>query len=119
MKNVEYQKKIDVPIWKLNYKYNIPRLSYNNKQKVLLRDDYTCKICGRHKSKLAYFERLEVDHIIPRAEGGNTSFNNSQTLCSSCHFEKTKEEILLRRVIWEKEVDEDAYRDSLVRRTFF
>jgi 5-methylcytosine-specific restriction protein A len=34
----------------------------------------------------------EVDHITPKAEGGNDDEANLQALCSPCHAAKTKQE---------------------------
>lgn len=36
--------------------------------------------------------RLEVDHIVPRESGGKDIFENTQTLCKSCHSRKTLSE---------------------------
>lgn len=35
---------------------------------------------------------VEVDHIIPRAEGGSDNLANLQLLCVDCHKEKTLED---------------------------
>lgn len=31
----------------------------------------------------------DVDHVIPRAQGGTDAFDNLQSLCRSCHSRKT------------------------------
>jgi hypothetical protein len=48
-------------------------------------DNYTCKICNKHKDKLPESEHLEIDHIVEWEDGGKTSYNNGQTVCSSCN----------------------------------
>lgn len=54
---------------------------------VLTRDQYRCKLCGRPG-------RLEVDHIVPLAQGGHpTNPNNLQAICRFCHITKTKKEL--------------------------
>jgi len=50
----------------------------NFREKVLIRDNYTCQICGNKKN-------LEVHHIIPRSKGGTNVVENGITLCKNCH----------------------------------
>lgn len=45
---------------------------------IKARDGYKCTRCGRADS-------LTVDHIIPHANGGQTTYNNLTTLCRDCH----------------------------------
>ena len=52
--------------------------------KVLKRDEYTCKICGRKSPDVI----LEIDHIKPHSKGGRTVLENLQTLCMECNFAK-------------------------------
>jgi 5-methylcytosine-specific restriction protein A len=33
-----------------------------------------------------------VDHIVPKAEGGNDDEGNLQTICRACHAAKTADE---------------------------
>lgn len=49
---------------------------------VYERDHYRCKKCGRKTND------LEVDHIIPIAKGGKSTFDNLQTLCHRCNYRK-------------------------------
>lgn len=51
--------------------------------KVLQRDNYTCKQCGKHKSSLACY--LNVHHIRPISRGGSDALSNLVTLCENCH----------------------------------
>ncbi len=54
---------------------------------VLLRDRYTCRICGRRRRA----RELDVDHIIEIARGGAAlEFSNLQTVCRECHRQKTR-----------------------------
>jgi len=51
---------------------------------IMKRDNFKCRICGRspasdHKIK------LHIDHILPWSKGGETTFENLQTLCSKCN----------------------------------
>lgn len=38
--------------------------------------------------------KLECDHIIPLSMGGKDDLRNTQTMCITCHYEKTKKEIV-------------------------
>ena len=55
---------------------------------VMLRDRYTCRVCGvRHRAR-----ELDVDHIVEIARGGAAlEYSNLQTICRSCHSQKTRE----------------------------
>lgn len=48
---------------------------------ILARDRYRCKMCGRTKDEVS----LEVDHIVPVADGGTDELNNLATLCRDCN----------------------------------
>ena len=54
----------------------------------MLRDRYTCQICGRRKRA----RELDVDHIVEIARGGAAlEYSNLQTVCRACHHLKTLE----------------------------
>jgi len=46
------------------------------------RDSWMCLCCGSSK-------RLQVDHIVPVAKGGENRLSNLQTLCRSCNARKS------------------------------
>ncbi len=52
---------------------------------VLERDNFRCWCCGAAAPQT----ELQVDHIIPRAEGGTDSLNNLATLCQKCNRGKS------------------------------
>jgi 5-methylcytosine-specific restriction enzyme A len=54
------------------------------RQRVLLRDCYACRVCGRVSAR-----ELVVDHIIPLHLGGAESDENRQSLCVECHDAKS------------------------------
>lgn len=60
-----------------------PKLSRDERYFILERDGFHCVTCGSggKTSKVI----LEVDHIIPRVNGGANHPNNLQTLCVICH----------------------------------
>ncbi len=51
---------------------------------VLKRAKYRCELCGIS----AHIKALEVDHIIPRNNGGSDDISNLQALCYSCNAMK-------------------------------
>jgi 5-methylcytosine-specific restriction protein A len=56
---------------------------------VLKRDDYLCQPCKRaDRLTLA----RQVDHIIPKAEGGSDEETNLQAICGPCHQRKSQAE---------------------------
>ena len=56
--------------------------------KVLQRDRFTCRGCGASPALKAGIQ-LHVDHIFPWSKGGETVFENLQTLCSVCSLGKS------------------------------
>ena len=53
---------------------------------VFKRDGFKCQYCGRTPPDVV----LEVDHIIPKAEGGEDSIDNYITACFDCNRGKGK-----------------------------
>ena len=51
---------------------------------IYARDDNTCQYCGRR------FRRsdLNLDHVVPRSRGGNTSWENVVCSCVACNLRK-------------------------------
>jgi 5-methylcytosine-specific restriction endonuclease McrA len=48
---------------------------------VFLRDKFECQYCGDHND-------LTFDHVIPRAHGGETTWQNVVAACSPCNLRK-------------------------------
>lgn len=58
------------------------------REKIKIRDNYTCQICGisiKDEPNLL----LEIDHIIPLSKNGMTTEDNLQTLCWKCNRAKS------------------------------
>ncbi len=51
---------------------------------VFLRDRFECQYCGYFGSAAD----LTFDHVIPRCKGGQTTWRNVVTACSSCNLRK-------------------------------
>lgn len=54
------------------------------KMKILTKQGGTCASCPKKTE-------LTVDHILPISEGGNSSEENLQVLCWTCHSKKNRE----------------------------
>lgn len=48
---------------------------------LFLRDKFQCQYCGSPKD-------LTFDHVIPRSQGGRTTWENVATACSPCNLRK-------------------------------
>jgi hypothetical protein len=55
-----------------------------HRMKIIQRDHYRCKICGRRPDDYTDIE-LHVHHIRPWEKGGLTEDDNLLTLCDTCH----------------------------------
>ena len=64
-------------------------LSEPEKSQVKKRDGQQCLCCGAKGKGI----RLQIDHVIPYNLGGETSIENSQTLCSVCNRDKNLNEL--------------------------
>ncbi len=64
----------------------IERGKVSNKMRFAIyeRDGYKCCKCGVSD----WCAKLEIDHIIPIAKGGKSTYDNLQTLCHNCNVEK-------------------------------
>lgn len=72
-----------------------PKLKSTNRQPnlrlrflVMKRDNFKCVLCGRSPANDINVE-LEIDHIIAWSKGGETFFENLQTLCLDCNQGKS------------------------------
>jgi hypothetical protein len=59
-------------------------ISGSVKYRVLTRPRGRCECCGAHEHQRA----LEVDHIIPKNQGGSDASSNLQALCFRCNAGK-------------------------------
>jgi 5-methylcytosine-specific restriction endonuclease McrA len=51
---------------------------------VLARDSYTCQYCGSQPGRA----QLTVDHVVPRSQGGEKSWENLVAACGPCNRRK-------------------------------
>lgn len=63
------------------------------KERIATLENHTCQICGFHQQYTnaagKYRWIIEVDHIIPKSEGGGETIDNLLVLCPNCHAKKT------------------------------
>lgn len=52
-----------------------------SRTQVFLRDSHTCQYCGEALPK----PRLNIDHVVPRIQGGKTTWENVVTSCHHCN----------------------------------
>ena len=55
-----------------------------SKRNVLRRDRFMCQYCGRQPPS----DELSIDHVVPRASGGASSWDNCVAACIACNHRK-------------------------------
>lgn len=60
--------------------------------KVLQRERFRCKLCGRSPATELGCE-LHVDHIVPFSKGGKTTFENLRALCAECNIGRSNRDV--------------------------
>lgn len=60
--------------------------------KVLQRDRFRCKLCGRSPATDLSC-KLHVDHIVPFSKEGKTTFENLRALCAECNVGKSNRSV--------------------------
>jgi 5-methylcytosine-specific restriction endonuclease McrA len=63
----------------------IPRTKVRfSRHNIYLRDGNTCQYCGRELPRTD----LNLDHVVPRAQGGRTTWENVVCCCIDCNLSK-------------------------------
>jgi len=71
----------------LRLKIEIKRNFFNTNfsRKILVKRDHSnCQYCGEHLSP----SKVTIDHVLPRCQGGLTSFSNCVVSCFPCNGRK-------------------------------
>jgi len=55
-----------------------------NRRNLFARDGHTCQYCGGQFS----VSHLSMDHVVPRSQGGSTSWENIVCACVTCNVRK-------------------------------
>jgi 5-methylcytosine-specific restriction endonuclease McrA len=61
------------------YKSRVPF----SKKNVMVRDNFKCVYCG------TVGKRFTIDHVVPKAKGGKSTFENCVTACKPCNNKKS------------------------------
>ena len=62
-----------------------PRMAVRyNRKAIGNRDESTCQYCGEKKAR----NELSLDHVIPRCQGGPTTWENIVIACTDCNARK-------------------------------
>lgn len=64
-------------------KIPIVKISYS-KRAILERDSFECQYCGATLN----IKSATLDHVVPRAKGGRTTFENTVASCHPCNNRK-------------------------------
>ena len=73
---------LDEEIWKSICRVERGKVTNKMRFAIYARDGQRCRKCGRRT------DDLEIDHIIPIAKGGKSTYDNLQTLCRACNKKK-------------------------------
>jgi 5-methylcytosine-specific restriction endonuclease McrA len=55
-----------------------------SRRNVAKRDHYTCQYCGAQPGG----ESITIDHVVPRSQGGTSSWTNCVAACEDCNTRK-------------------------------
>jgi 5-methylcytosine-specific restriction endonuclease McrA len=77
---------IAVPrIIRLLFYDRLPRTDVKfNRRNIFARDKNKCQYCGKHFPT----SELSLDHVIPRTQGGKTTWENIVCACAACNVKK-------------------------------
>lgn len=80
------EKAIRVPrVIMLQYYDKVPRRDVRlSRENVYLRDRNTCQYCGKRYKR----SNINIDHVIPLSQGGETVWENVVCSCISCNSKK-------------------------------
>jgi 5-methylcytosine-specific restriction endonuclease McrA len=55
-----------------------------SRRNIFVRDDHTCQYCAKRLAR----DELNLDHVVPRSQGGRTNWENVVASCLKCNFKK-------------------------------
>ena len=88
VRNIDRTVEIIVPVMIRVIKYIRKRFKQKvpySKRHVFARDEQTCQYCGTYIDNI---NDCTVDHVIPKAQGGKSVWENAVTACKPCNHRK-------------------------------
>jgi hypothetical protein len=59
-----------------------------SRRAIYKRDEYTCQYCGKKAPSQMPIEDLTIDHVLPKSQGGKTTWGNVALACLDCNRKK-------------------------------
>lgn len=84
-----------------------------SRRNVFRRDKMTCQYCGKQPGS----EDLTIDHVVPRAQGGKSSWTNCVLACMECNGRKADRTPAQANMTLRKEPVRPEWRPSYARHT--
>jgi 5-methylcytosine-specific restriction endonuclease McrA len=84
-----------------------------NRISIFKRDDFSCQFCGIKPGT----SNLNLDHVVPRAQGGKTTWENVVTACIPCNSRKGNRTPYEAKMILKKEPSRPA-SSTMLKFTF-
>ena len=72
---------------------DLPKDWERRREMIFMRDNSLCTISGPRCMVAA----TEVDHIVPREEGGGHELHNLRAVCQECHKDRRRSRISSKR----------------------
>jgi 5-methylcytosine-specific restriction endonuclease McrA len=79
------------------------------------RDHYTCQYCGARPGS----EELSIDHVLPKSQGGGTTWENCVLACVECNSrkaDKTPEQAKMKLLTVPKKPKASIFRCDLAKK---
>jgi 5-methylcytosine-specific restriction endonuclease McrA len=70
---------------------------------ILQKYNFTCQYCGAKAPDV----KLEIDHIIPKAKGGDNKIDNYIVACKECNIGKS--DSILNEYQWQENLENSAF----------
>lgn len=79
---------------------------------IFARDGYRCLYCGAKR----LISELTYDHVVPRAQGGKTTWDNIATCCVPCNRKKGNRTPALARMVLRQAPAQPSWTPAVVIR---